>query len=54
MWNQTQIFFAGYITIPDVTPQSAILGFADTSIEHFLLINHMLLIYKCYLYKASF
>ena len=28
------------------------LGFTDTSIEHFLLIHHLLLIYKCYLYKA--
>ena len=52
MWNQTQIFFSGYITIPDVTQQDAILGFTDTSIEQFLLINHLLLIYKFYLYKA--
>ena len=53
MWNQTLIFFLGYTTIPTVTLQSAILGFTNTSIEHFLLINHLLLIYKCYLYKAS-
>ena len=26
--------------------------FYRTGIEHFLLINHLLLIYKCYLYKA--
>ena len=36
IWNQTQIFFSGYITIPDVTPQSVILGFTDNSTEHFL------------------
>ena len=42
----------GYITIPDVTSQSAIPGFTDTSIKDFLLINHLLLICKCYLYKA--
>ena len=52
IWNQTQIFFSGYITIRYDTPQSAILGFTDTSIEQFLLINHLLLIYKFYLYKA--
>ena len=40
------------VTIPDVTPQSARPGFIDTSTEHFLLINHLLLIYKYYLYKA--
>ena len=44
--------FSGYITLSDVTSQSPILGFTDTSIELFLLINHLLLIYKCYLYKA--
>ena len=52
IWNQTQIFFSDYITIPVVTLQSAILGFTDTHIDHFLLINHLLMIYKCYLYKA--
>ena len=36
-----------------MTPQSAILGFTDTSIEHFLLVNNLLLIYNCYLYKAK-
>ena len=38
--------------IPDVTPQSVILGFTDTRTEHVLLINHLLRIYKCYLHKA--
>ena len=53
MWNQTRIFFPGYITtISDVTPQSAILVSTDTSTEHILLINHLLLIYICYLYEA--
>ena len=46
------MFFLEYITIPDVTPQSATLGFTDTSIGYFLLINHLLLIYKCDLYKS--
>ena len=49
IWNQTQIFFSGYITIPDVTPQSVILGFTDNSTEHFLPIDNLLPIYKCYL-----
>ena len=52
IWNQTLIYFSGYITIPDVTPQNAILGFTDTSVEYVLLINYLSLIYKCYLYKA--
>ena len=53
LWNQTQLFFSSYGTIPDVTSRSAIPGFIDTSTEHFLLINHLLLIYKYYLYKAT-
>ena len=40
-------FFSGYITIPDLTTQSTIFGFTHTSTEHFLLINHLSLIYKC-------
>ena len=51
MWNQSQVFFSGYVTIPDVTLQSAILGFTNTSTEHLLLITHFLLINKCYLYE---
>ena len=49
-----QIFFSRYIAIPDVTPQSALLGFTDTSTEHLIkhLIKHLLLIYKRCLYKA--
>ena len=27
-------FFSGYFAIPDVTPQSGILGFTGTSMEH--------------------
>ena len=45
-------FFSGYILISDGTPQSAIFALTDSSIKHFLLINHLLLIYKCDLYKA--
>ena len=33
-------------------PHSTIVGLTDTSTEHFLMINHLLLIYKCYLYKV--
>ena len=42
-------FFFGIYYYPYNTTIS---GFTDTSIEHFLLINHLLLVYKCYLYKA--
>ena len=50
-WDQTQIFFSGNITLPNVTTQSVIFGFTDT--KHFLLTNYLLLIYECYSYKAK-
>ena len=34
------------------SPQSAIFGFLDVALEHKILINHMLLFFKNYLYKA--
>ena len=48
IWDQTQIFFLGYINIPDVTLQRAILGFTDTSTKHFLLINQLLLTFLAF------
>jgi len=37
--------------LPDLTPQSAIFGFIDYDKDDFLIINHILLIYKWYIYK---
>ena len=34
------------------SPQSAIFGFLDAALEHKILINHRLLFFKNYLYKA--
>ena len=40
------------LDLPSISPQSAIFGFLDDSLEHKVLLNHMLLIFKKYLYKA--
>ena len=40
------------LDLPSISPQSAIFGFLDDALEHKLLINHVLLIFKNYLYKA--
>ena len=38
--------------MPDLMPQSAIFGFLDIDNDCSLLINHILLIFKLYVYKA--
>ena len=40
-----------FINIPHSTPQSSILGIFD-NIQHSGLINHLLLIFKCYIYSG--
>ena len=48
IWPQTQTFLLNYLIIPNLTPQSAILGFlGGLHDEHNILINRILLIYKC-------
>ena len=50
--RQLQEFFSAALNFPSISPQSAIFGFLDDALEHKLLINHILLIFKNYLYKA--
>ena len=52
LWNQLRGVFVNKLDIPLTTPQSAIFGFLDIKNENYLIINHLLLIYKFYLYKA--
>ena len=42
-----------FISIPSLMPQSAILGHIDLS-NHYLLINHLILIYKFYIWDKVF
>ena len=48
LYNELQYFEYQYLYIPEITPQSALLGFfnIDNQQENFLLINHLLLIFK--------
>ena len=52
LWRQLQETFSTALHLRDISPQSAIFGFLDDALEHKLLINHILLIFKNYLYKA--
>ena len=50
--RQLQELFSTALDLRSISPQSAIFGFLDDALEHKLLLNHLLLIFKNYLYKA--
>ena len=52
LWQDLKKFCSQFINIPDITPQSAILGFFDHNNDDSLIINHLLLIFKWYIYKT--
>ena len=52
LWRQLQGFFSTALDLPNILPQSAILGFLNDALQHKLLLNHILLIFKNYIYKA--
>ena len=40
------------ITLPHLIPQSAIFGFLDISNKDYLIVNHLLLLFKYYIYNV--
>ena len=52
LWNQLKEFISDEtLSFPSLTPQSALLGHIDLS-DDYLLINHLILIYKFYIYNS--
>ena len=51
LWKQLQNALLNILVLPNLTPQSAIFGFLNIEKEHYLVINHLLLIFKLYIYK---
>ena len=52
LWDQLKEFISNEtLSFPSLTPQSAILGHIDLS-DDYLLINHIILIYKFYIYNS--
>ena len=49
LWRQLMEFFSTALYLPSISLQSAIFGFLDDALEHKLLLNHILLIFKNYL-----
>ena len=52
LWDKLKEFISNEtLSIPSLTPQSTILGYIDLS-DDYLLINHLILIYKFYIYNS--
>ena len=52
LWNDLKNLVERSFQLPDLTPQSAMFGFLDINSNFYLIFNHLLLIFKFYVYKA--
>ena len=52
IWDQLKPILSNNINFPISTPQSAIFGFWDLDTNEHLILNHLLLIFKIYIYDA--
>ena len=53
LWSQLRIFFSADLNPPLSTPQTVIFGFlVETDKYIFKITNHLLLIFKMYIYKS--
>ena len=52
IWSQ--VFFSNYFTIPNISRKSAIIGFMEeVQDQHNIIIHHILLIFKHYVYLTK-
>ena len=51
LWGFLQFHLRNFILLKDLTPQSALLGFFEDSAVNFCLSNHLLIIFKTFLFK---
>ena len=52
LWAQLTSHLNRHHNRPHLTPQSAIFGFLDISSKDYLIVNHLLLLFKYYIYNA--
>ena len=53
LWLQLNSHFHSDLKFPELTPQTAILGIFNDSVSNIHLINHILLLFKLYIYKSQ-
>ena len=51
-WAQLTSYLNGHLNLLHLTPQSAIFGFSDISNKDYLIVNHLLLLFKYYIYNV--
>ena len=51
LWLKIQTFFRSKILIPNLSNQSAFIGFVENDSDNYIFINHFLLIFKLYVYS---
>ena len=51
LWSNIQNKFSSKVLIPNLTVKSAFIGFSDIDNDNYILINHLLLIFKQYVYS---
>lgn len=52
LWNQLCNLLSHDLHLPHLMPQSSIFGYYENEYQHSLLINHVILIFKFYIYNA--
>ena len=53
LWNRLRLHLSEKVALPVLNPQSVIFGFTDVSDHNFLLVNHLLLIFKYKTYNSK-
>ena len=51
-WSQLGNYVSDCITLPQLNPQTAILGYTNSNEQNFLLQNHILLAFKKFIYAS--
>ena len=51
LWNGLSTFFKNHLSLYDLTPQATFFEFIEKHLDHNILQNHLLLVFKKYLYK---
>ena len=52
LWTKLTSHLNRHLNLPHIRPQSAIFGFLDISNKDYLIVNHLLLLFKYYIYNA--
>ena len=52
LWERLKYYIQNNLDLPSLTSQSAILGFTDSHSEKFIIISHLLLILKYYIFQS--